>query len=277
MVEIGKYNKLKVVSEINAGVYLDAEDFGELLLPIVQAPINYKIGDFMEVFIYYNSEQEIIVTTQKPYATVGEFAYLKVVDVLPIGAFLDWGLPKDLFVPIGEQEENMEVGEYYVVYIYNDEKRRRLAASSKLENFLNDDPACFKENDKVSLLISKATDLGYKAIINNSHLGLLYQDEIFAALKCGQKVDGYIKKIRDDKKIDLILQQPGYKKMDELESKILDAIIKNDGELRVTDKTNPEIIYKMFEVSKKRYKMALGSLYKAKLIVISPDVIKIKK
>ncbi len=276
MVEIGKYNHLEVVRKLGSGVYLDGGEAGELLLAVDQAPENCFAGDTIEVFLYYNSDKKTIATTQKPYAAVGEFACLKVVDVLEMGAFLDWGLPKDLFVPASEQKDVMEKGESYVVYVYKDEQRDYLAASSRLDAFLDQEPASFQENDKVDLLICHQTDLGFNAIINNAFWGLLYQDEVFQELEYGQRVEGFIKKMRKGGKIDLSLHIQGYHRMDELEQKILQWIDLEGGACEITDKSSPEVIYDAFGVSKKKYKMALGALYKDRRIVIEGDVIKLK-
>jgi len=274
MVELGKYNKLKIVKAREAGVYLDGGDCGELLLPKDQIFSDCQVGETLEVFLYRSSKEKVVPTTTKPHAMVGEFSYLKVVDVLDVGAFLDWGLPKDLFVPESEQKEAMENGKSYVVYIYKDDRRDHVAASSKLDAFLDKEPVVFRENEKVDLLVCHQTELGYKVIINDSHWGLLYKDEVFQNLECGQRVEGFIKKIREDGKIDLSLQVQGYQKMNDLEGRIIAQINREGGTLKVTDKSSPEIIYELFAVSKKKYKMALGSLYKAQRIVVKDDVIK---
>ncbi|MDP8263855.1 MAG: S1-like domain-containing RNA-binding protein [Candidatus Aceula lacicola] len=276
MIELGKYNTLKSVKASADGIYLDAGNYGELLLPIAEVPAGCNAGGSLEVFLYRESDTQVIPTTKKPHAILGEFACLKVVDVLPIGAFLDWGLPKDLFVPLSEQQESMKKGASYVVYIYKDDRHDRLAASSKLNAFLDRKPAAFKENEKVDLVICDQTELGYNAIINHLHWGLLYQNEVFQALEYGQKATGFIKKNRADGRIDLSLQVQGYQKMGDLEEKIIAEINKAGGVLKVTDKSSPEIIYKLFAVSKKKYKMALGSLYKLKRIIVEDDVVKIK-
>ena len=277
MSELGKYNKLKILKEIEDGVYLDAGDFGELLLPSDQSPVDCQVGQTLEVFLYCDSEQRVIPTTKRPYAAVGQFFCLKVVDVLAVGAFLDWGLPKDLFVPFSEQKEVMEKGGSYVVYVYKDDRRNRVAASSRLDAFLDKVPAIYQENEKVDLLICNQTDLGYKAIINDSHWGLLYREEVFQRLEYGQRVKGFIKKIREDGKINLSSQTQGYRKKDDLEKAIIARLNKKGGELTITDKSSPEAIYEVFGVSKKKYKMALGALYKARRIVIEDDVIKTNK
>lgn len=276
MIEIGKYNDLKVVKKSEEGLYLDGNEYGELLLPSDQGSSNYCVGEEVEVFLYFNAGKKLTATIQEPYATVGEFACLKVVAVLDMGAFLDWGLPKDLFVPAAEQQETMEEGRSYVVYVYKDDKRNQVAASSLLDDFMEDSPATFQENDKVDLLICHQTKLGFNAIVDNAHWGLLYKDEIFQDLKYGQRMEGFIKKIREDGKIDLSLHTQGYQKMDNLEENILKQMNEKEGVLKVFDKSSPEKIYELFSVSKKKFKMALGSLYKAKRIIIEDDHIRTK-
>jgi len=276
MCELGKYNTLKVIKESGAGVHLDGGPFGELVLPREEVPSNYHTGKEIEVFLYTYTKDKTVPTTKKPYATVGEFAGLEVTDVSAAGAFLDWGLPRDLFIPLSEQQEKMEKGESYIVYIYMDTRCNRVAVSAKLDEFLNKEPAVFQNNDKVDLLICRQTEIGYEAIINNSHWGLLYRDEVFQTLEFGQKMEGYIKKMREDGKIDLSLQVQGYQKMDSLEEKIISYLNSKDGEMSITDKSPPEMIYEVFGVSKKKYKMALGALYKSKRILIENDVVKIK-
>ncbi len=276
MVEIGKTNKLKINREVDFGVYLDGENYGEILMPKKYLAENYKIDDFVEVFVYLDSEDRIIATTEKPYAMVGDFALLKVVAVSSFGAFLDWGLIKDLLVPFNQQKQEMEEGKSYIVYVYFDEKSERIAASSKLDKFLDKQPVNFQEGQEVNLLICNQTDIGYKAIINNTHWGVLYKNEVFQTLKTGQKIKGYIKKIREDNKIDLNLYKQGYEKVDDSLNKILDILKKHDGFIAVTDKSSPEIIYKMFGISKKTYKKIIGALYKKRLISIEKAGIKLK-
>jgi len=275
MINPGEYNSLKVVRKASEGLYLDGEDFGEILLPKKEIPVDYHSEEALDVFVYFNSDEELVPTTRKPLGVVGTFACLKVVSVSDMGAFLDWGMPKDLFVPRAQQEEAMEEGETYIVYIFKESKRNRLAASAKIDLYLNKKPVDFSENDKVDLLITHQTDLGINAIVNNSHWGLFYQDELFDTLRFGQRTRGYVKKVRADGKIDLSLHKSGYQKMDDLEEKILAHLNSNSGQMMITDKSSPEIIYETFSVSKKKYKMALGSLYKAKRIVITDDVIRL--
>lgn len=276
MTEIGKINKLKILREVDFGVYLDGEDYGEILMPKKYLPENYKVDDFVDVFVYLDSEDRIVATTEKPYAMVEEFAFLKVVAVNEFGAFLDWGLIKDLLVPFNQQKQKMEEGESYLVYIYLDEKSERIAASSKLDKFLDKQPPDFQEGQEVDLIICNKTNIGYKAIVNNTHWGVIYKNEVFQTLSKGQKTKGYIKKIREDNKIDLNLYKQGYEKVDDSLNKILNILKEHDGFISITDKSSPEIIYEMFGLSKKTYKKIIGSLYKKRLILIEKNGIKLK-
>ena len=275
MLEIGRLNNLRVVKEVDFGVYLDGGEFGEILLPKKYVPKDCLPGSIIEVFIYLDSEDRIIATTQKPYAMVGEFAELKVVSVSEVGAFLDWGLQKDLLVPFREQKQKLIKGKSYVVYVYFDEESERIAASTKLNKYLGKAPIDFQPREEVDLLIYDETEIGYNAIINNTHKGLIYKNDIFQTLETGQKMKGYIKNIREDDKIDLLLQKPGYGKVDDLSQKILEVIKQHNGFVSVTDKSPPEIIYKKFGVSKKTYKKAIGALFKKRLITIEDDGIKL--
>ena len=275
MIEIGNFHKLKIIKQREFGVYLDGEDLGEILLPRKQIPENTDIGDKVEVFIYRDSKDRLIATTRKPYARVGEFAMLKVVAVESVGAFLNWGLPKDLLVPFREQKQKMEKDKSYIVRIFLDHKSNRIVASSKLDKFLGRQPIDYEIGQQVELLICKHTDIGYKAIINNAHWGVLYENEVFQKLYKGQKVTGYIKKVRDDEKIDLYLQKPGYDKVDNVSEKIFNTLKKQGGFIPVTDKSSPKVIYDMFGASKKTFKKAVGALYKRRLIIIEKNGIKL--
>jgi uncharacterized protein len=275
MTEIGKYNKLNILRKLDFGFYLDGLELGDILLPMRYAPEGCKPGDEVEVFIYFDSEDRIIATTEKPHACVGEFACLKVVSVNSIGAFLDWGLSKDLLVPFREQKQPMEEGKWYVVFVYIDADSNRIAASAKLGQFLSNEPADFKEGEEVNLFIVSQTKLGYKAIINGSHEGILYENEVFQTLQKGQKTRGFIKKIREDGKTDLRLFEDGYAKVDELSKKILSILQDNKGFMQVTDKSPAEEIYLLFGMSKKTFKKAVGSLYKQRLILTGPDGIRL--
>lgn len=275
MAEIGELNKLKVVRKLDFGVYLDGGNLGEILLPRDYLPENCLVNDFIEVFIFFDSKDRIIATTDKPYAMVNEFAYLKVKSVTDVGAFLDWGLNKDLFVPFREQKKGMVAGKSYIVYIYLDTKSNRLAASERLDRFMDKGDVDYEEGELVKLLICFKTDLGYKAIINGSNWGVLYHNEIFGSVKIGQRLNGYIKKVREDNKIDLTLQKPGIEKVVDVYEKIIQKLIDSGGYLAVTDKTEAELIYELFGVSKKTYKKAVGALYKRRLITIEENGIKL--
>lgn len=269
MAHIGKYNTLKVLRKVDFGFYLDGGDAGEILIPGRYAPQNCRIGDSLEVFIYYDSEDRIIATTEKPLATVGQFAYLKVVEVNAFGAFLYWGLPKDLLVPFREQKQKMEEGKSYVVFIYIDADTDRIAASAKLEQFLNHEPANYLPGDQVELIITAITELGYKAAINQRHEGIIYKNEVFEPLKKGQKLTGFVKKVRADGKIDLRLYKEGYEKIDQFSEKILDLLKRENGFVELNDHSQADLIYENLGMSKKSFKQALGNLYKQKLITIS--------
>jgi len=273
MVEIGKINNLQVLKNLEHGIYLDGEHLGEILMPSRYVPENCEVGDSLEVFIYLDSADLLIATTEEPYAMVGECTYLKVVDVNQAGAFLDWGLPKDLLVPYSEQISPMEVGKSYTVLVFLDKNTDRIAATQRLDTYLSEEAQYFKPEQAVDLLIFGKTDLGYKAVINNTHIGLIYKNEVFQPLTDGEKLKGYIKIIRPDRKIDLCLQLPGKDALDDLSSRIIDHLKNNDGVSTLTDKSSPEDIYENFGVSKKNYKKAIGKLYKKRLIRIEKDKI----
>ena len=272
MIEIGKVNSLKVVKEVDFGLYLDGDAMGEILLPIRYVPRDAVIGDELDVFIYRDSEDRIIATTERPYAVVGEFACLKVVSVSRAGAFLDWGLSKDLLVPYAEQKPKMEEGKRYVVGIYLDDTSNRIVASARLDDMLYDESEDdFEEGEAVSLFVANKTELGYKMIVNNSHWGLLHFSEAVRDLKRGEKLQGYIQHIREDGKIDLCLHQLPSEKTDDVSDIIMKQLRKESGYLPVTDKSDPEEIKVLFGVSKSRFKKAIGALYKKKIITLEDD------
>ena len=274
MVEIGRTNKLIILKELDFGIYLDGENLGEILMPRRYVPIECKIGDELEAFIYFDSEDRIIATTEIPNAQVGEFAMLRVASVNAVGAFLDWGLSKDLLVPFREQKVKMQEGQWHIVYVYVDEESNRIAASAKIDKYLGKETPTYEVSQSVDLLICSLTDIGYKAIINNSHWGILYKNEIFQPLQKGQRIKGFIKKLRDDEKIDLCLSQPGYDKIDGIAKDILAKLNENNGFLNTTDKSPSEYIYEQFGVSKKVYKQAVGALFKKGLIDIESNGIR---
>lgn len=275
MVNIGRYNTLRVIKEVDFGVYLDGETEGEILMPVRYVPKDCKVGDYVDVFLYLDSEDRPIATTEKPYAQVGEFAMLRVKSVNKIGTFLDWGIMKDLLVPFREQKVTMTEERSYLVYIYVDEESRRIVASAKLNKFLNKTIPEYGVGQEVELIIESETDLGYKAIVNNLHWGILYENEVFEQLDKGLKIKGYIKKIRTDNKIDLSLQPLGYEKVDPISQMIMDQLKKEDGFIAVSDKSEAETVYRIFGISKKTFKQALGALYKQRLITIGPDGIRL--
>ncbi|MFC1536666.1 S1 RNA-binding domain-containing protein [Pseudomonadota bacterium] len=276
MVEIGRLNSLKVVKEVDFGLYLDGDDLGEILLPIRYQPEVFNIGDEIEVFIYRDSEDRIIATTETPYVMVGEFACLKVVSVTTTGVFLDWGLPKDLLVPFSEQTHKMEEGKRYVVGVYLDEESNRIVASTRLDDFLyRESEGDFEPGEQVDLFVSNKTDLGYQVIINNSHFGLLHNHEVVRPLKRGEKISGYIKNIRDDGKIDVSLHIKGHEKIDDGVEVVLKVLKAEGGFVGVTDRSPPAVIDSMFGISKGMFKKAIGSLYKSRQITLEDDGIRL--
>lgn len=276
MVRIGADNQLKVIKIVDFGVYLDGGDLGEILLPNKSVPAGVEVDDELEVFIYLDSEDRVIATTQKPYAKVGEFANLEVVAVNKVGAFLDWGLEKDLLVPFSEQKRKLEVGKRYIVFIYIDRVDRRITASAKIDKFLDQVPARYNKSEQVNLMIAGRTDLGFKAIINNTHWGVIYKDDVFEFLSIGSQKLGFIKQVREDGKIDLTLTKPAGEQRDELSERVLNELKKLDGYLPISDKSAPEVIYKKFRVSKRIYKQTIGGLMKQGLITIEPQGIRLK-
>ena len=275
MTEIGKINHLEVVKEVDFGIYLDGGDLGEILMPKRYVPEGTMPGDMIETFIYLDSEDRLVATTEKPLAMVEEFALLEVVSVTPVGAFLNWGLPKDLFVPFREQRQPMEEGKKYLVYVYVDTNTKRIAASSKIEQYLDNIPVDYDLDEEVDLIIVNETDLGYNAIIDNSHFGILYKNEVFQPLNPGDRVQGYIKKIRTDGKIDLRLEKIGYEKISSFVDRIITELQKNKGFLPLTDKSSPEEIYQTFRISKKNFKAAIGALYKKRFIALEDNGIRL--
>lgn len=273
MAQIGQVNTLKIVKIVEFGLYVDGGDLGEVLLPKRYVPDNAQVGQRLDVFIYLDSQDRLVATTDKPFASVGEVAFLKVNQVNRTGAFLDWGMPKDLMAPFAEQRVPMEAGRSYCVYLYVD-LSGRIAASSKLSLHLKETNTDFKSGQPVSLMVVSRSDMGYTAVINGTHLGLIHNSDILQPLRMGQKMQGYIKGIRPDRKINLTLQKQGKEARDELGEMILAVLDANDGVSFLTDKSSPEDIFKQYRVSKASYKKALGRLFKAKKILITPQQIK---
>ena len=277
MVQIGKINKL-IIKEIKAGVVqLDGGELGDIILTGSYTARKLQVGEELDVFVYLDGEQRLLATKQKPYALVGEFAKLTVVATTQAGAFLGWGLEDDLFVPKSEQQNNMRQGKAYVVFVFLSEKNNRITASSKLEKFLTKKPPEYLAGEEVELLIYGQSELGYSALINSSHVGMVYENEVFQKLSIGQQQKGYIKKVREDFKIDLRLRRTGHSGVDDVSQTILNTLEDCGGMVAVTDKSAPDDIYELFGVSKKVFKKAIGGLYKQKLITLGTDGIRLNE
>ncbi len=267
----GIFNNLIASRRTQQGFYLLDTDNNEVLLPNKYIPQGLKEGDNISVFVYKDSEDRIIATTLTPKILLNEFAVLEVADMNNTGAFMDWGLEKDLMVPYSEQSQRMKTGRRYPVYLYLDNKTDRLVATGKIDRYLEKDDITVSTNEKVELLICNETEIGLKVIINGKHHGLLYDNELFQAVSPGERVTGYVKNIRPDKKIDVMLQMPGYGNVEPNAQKILDKIKDNNGFLNLTDKSDPIVILAKLEMSKKTFKKAVGLLYKQRLIRIEDD------
>lgn len=276
MVEIGKFNTLTVIKIVDFGIYLDGGERGEILMPKEYVPANCFPDDEVKAFIYFDSEDRIVATTEIPYVQVGEFAFLKTVAVSSVGAFLDWGLRKDLLVPFREQRDPMVEGKSYLVYAYVDKASDRIVASTKIDKYLDQVFPDYTPNQEVDILVARKTDLGYAVIVNNAHWGLIYDNEIFQQVKIGQRLKAYIKQVREDDKIDVSLQPSGFAKIEGLAAVVLDKLKDYGGVLDLSDKSEPEEIYRVFACSKKNYKKAIGTLLKQGLIEISSDEIHLK-
>ena len=270
-IELGKYNQLEVVKEVDFGVYLDGGEDGEILLPTRYVPEDCKIGDILNVFLYLDMDERLIATTLTPFVQVGQFACLEVSWVNQYGAFLNWGLMKDLFVPFREQKMKMQVGRKYVVHAHLDEESYRIVASAKVERYLSKEQPEYASGDEVDILIWQKTDLGFKAIIVNKYSGLLYENEIFTSLETGMEMKAFVKQVREDGKVDLILQKPGFEKIDDFAKTLLDYIKEQGGRINLNDKSPAEDIYDTFGVSKKTFKKGVGDLYKKRLVVLHED------
>ncbi len=270
MIQIGRYNTLRVSQIDDNGITLDAKEHGSLFIPYKQAPQGFRVGSRAKVFLYQDARGRLAGTTREAKAKINDFACLAVVGTSSAGAFLDWGLPKDLFLPEKEQTRPVRKDQKVLVYVYEDDNGKA-AASSKLNKFVNQEPTDYRGNQEVELIIADETDIGTMAIINGQHWGLIHQKDIFKPLRLGQRMKGYIKKIREDGKIDLSLQAKGYEKVGDISEKIVDHLIAHDGFVAMTDKSPPEVIYNAFGISKRAFKMAIGTLYKNQLVRIEQD------
>lgn len=277
MALIGRYNSLQIVKHTNFGLYLDGAQDGEILLPNRYIPkdVPTEDEDWLNVFVYLDSEDKLLATTEKPKVQVGEFASLKVVEVNSIGVFLDWGLPKDLLLPYSEEKRTLQAGDYCVVHVYLDKHTRRITATARLDRYLDKTPANYSVGQEVDLLVAEATDMGFKAIINNKHWGLIHKNEVFKFLRPGKQEKGFIKEIRADGNIALSLQPVGVEAAGSLNAKILAKLRENGGTLPVSDKSDPQVISGLFGVSKGNFKKAIGGLYKQGQIVIHADRIEL--
>lgn len=270
-IELGRFNRLEVVKQVDFGMYLDGGEEGEILLPARYVPEGCEVGDWLNVFLYLDNEERLIATTLTPLVQVGQFACLEVAWINQYGAFLNWGLMKDLFVPFSEQKMKMEVGRKYIVHAHVDEESYRIVASAKVDRYLSKEKPDYQPGQEVDILIWQKTDLGFKAIIENEFSGLLYDSEIFRTLRTGDTLTAFIKQVREDGKVDLTLQKPGMAKVEDFSETLLRYIKENGGKSSLNDKSPAEEIYATFGVSKKTFKKAVGDLYKKRLIVLSED------
>lgn len=269
-IKLGDYNHMTVVKKVDFGFYLDGGDEGEILLPQRYVPKGLKVDDEIDVFVYLDQDERPVATTEKPLAKVGDFAYLEVKWVNEYGAFLGWGLMKDVFCPFREQKKRMQLGESYIVHLHVDEESYRIVASAKVEHYLADDKPQYKHGEEVELLVWQKTDLGFKVIIDNKYPGLLYQDQIFQYIHTGDRMKGYVGNVRPDGKIDVTLQKTGRQQTTDFAEVLYQYLLDNDGVCDLGDKSEADDIYERFHVSKKVYKKAVGDLYKRRLITVSP-------
>ncbi|MBT8210877.1 MAG: GntR family transcriptional regulator [Eudoraea sp.] len=266
MIKLGSYNTLKILRSTRVGLFLGDADVDDLLLPQKHAPDKFEIGQEIEVFCYLDQEERPVATTQKPYVTRNSFAYLAVAQVTDIGAFLDWGLDKHLFVPFREQQVKMEEGSSYVVYCFLDPKSQRLMGSGRWSKFVDNTTLEVSTRQQVDLLIARKSDLGWDVIVNNKHRGLIFQNQVHRDLRVGDRLPGYIRQIRTDQKLDVVLQPLGLEKLEPAAEKIYQQLQDKGGVLKLHDKSSPELIQRELQMSKKTFKKAIGNLYRAKKI-----------
>lgn len=275
MARIGTFNSMEVVSLTDFGAFVDGDRLGSILLPKKQCPDPLHEGDFVDAFVYLDSEDRLIATRIKPKAEVGQCALLEVKEVTPFGAFLDWGLPKDLLVPFGEQRKPMQAGQKHVVYLFVDNLTQRITGTAKLSNFLAEETDAYRANDPVDLLIAGRTDLGYRAVVDQRYLGMVFNEDVLQPLSIGQRLKGYVKTVRDDGKVDLMLQLQGHEARVDIADRILQRLSENDGVLGLSDRSSPEAIYAAFQVSKGNFKKAVGRLLKQGRISQASDGIRL--
>lgn len=275
MIEIGRKNNLKILRDTSVGLFLGDEEGNDVLLPNKYVPESYEIGEGIEVFCYLDYDERPVATTLEPYIMLGEFRLLQVAEVNEFGTFMDWGLEKHLLVPFREQRSKMKQGQWYIVHCYLDEKTGRLVASNKLDKFLNNENLNLKEWEEVDLVITRQTDLGWEVIVNEKHKGLVYFNEVFKSINIGDVIPGCVKKIRNDNKIDISLQPLGSKVLEPAANKIYNVLKENGGFLPLHDKSDPEDIRDMFQMSKKTFKKGLGTLYKERKVNLEDNGIRL--
>ncbi|MCR9367326.1 CvfB family protein [Vibrio antiquarius] len=276
MIKIGQINSLEVIKKADFGVFLDGDDYGSVLLPNKYVPEGTEIGDHVDVFLYFDSESQLAATIERPIAQVGEWGLMKIEGVNATGAFVNWGIKeKDLLIPFSEQRTRFSAGQTILVYVYTDKASGRIVGTTKFNKWLDKTPANYEVNEQVDLIIAERSQLGYKAIVNGKHWGMIFPSDVFGKLYIGKKLKGFIKQIREDGKIDLALQKVGVAKMDDLSNKILDLLEKKGGFLPLNDKSSPEAIFDAFRTSKGTYKKTIGGLYKQGKIVIEKDGIRL--
>lgn len=276
MIKIGQINSLEVIKKADFGVFLDGDDYGSVLLPNKHVPEGTEIGDKIDVFLYFDSESQLAATIETPIAQVGEWGLMKIEGVNKTGAFVSWGIKdKDLLIPFSEQRTRFSAGQTILVYVYTDKASGRIVGTTKFNKWLDKTPANYEVNQQVDLIIAERSQLGYKAIINGEHWGMIFPSDVFGKLYIGKKLKGFIKQIREDGKIDLALQKVGVAKMDDLSTKILELLEKKGGFLPLNDKSSPEAIFEAFRTSKGTYKKTIGGLYKLGKIVIEKDGIRL--
>lgn len=275
MIKIGEYNTLEILRDTDPGLYLGDTEENVVLLPHRYKPESWEIGDMLEVFVYLDYEERPVATTLTPYIFLNEFGYLHCSDVNEFGAYMDWGVQKQLFVPFKEQARPMKVGSWYIVYMYMDEQTNRLVGSSKTNKFVSNDTVSVEKFDEVDILVTHLTEKGANAIVNGKHHGLIYIDDIFEDIRTGDRIKAFVKKVRDDNKIDLVLQAPGYRSIEPNANFVLDELKAAGGFLALHDKSDPDEIKNQLGLSKKSFKKAIGSLYKDKQITIKEDGIEL--
>lgn len=276
MIKVGQINELEVVKIESFGLFLDADDYGSVMLPKRQAPEGLEVGQRVEVFLFFDSESQLTATTETPIAQVGEFGLMSVVGVNNTGAFVDWGIEKkDLLVPFSEQRARFNEGQKILVYVYRDKASGRIVGTTKFNKILDQTPSNYTLNQQVDIIIAERSDLGYKAIINGAHWGMIFPSEVFGKVFIGKRLKGFIKNVREDGKIDLSFQKIGVAKMDDLSEKIIDLLKKKEGYLPLNDKSAPDVIFSVFRTSKGTFKKSIGGLYKKGIITIEQEGIRL--